>query len=498
VEERFERTQLTDILNVAVCGPGNNITPAAITLPVTSLDDWEQSEGMAVALSQTLFVTGNYNQGRYGEVSLSAGGRLYNPTTVVSPGSAANALQEANDLRRILLDDGSSEENPEPPPYFALDGTLRAGDTLDGLSGALDYDFGAYRVHPTKGISFKRINERAEVPDDVGGSLTIAGFNVLNYFTTIDEGSDICGPGGDMECRGADTPAEFQRQRTKVIAALEKMDADIVGLIEMENNASAAVADLVDGLNDAIGDGTYSYIDTGTIGTDVIKVALIYDRATITPVGEHAILDSSVDPNFNDDKNRPVLAQTFREIASEELVTVAVTHLKSKASSCDDVGDPDIGDGQGNCNLTRAAAAKALADWLAGDPTESGDPDVLIVGSLNAYAMETPFKALLDKGYKDLLEAYLLPEQRYSYVFFGQAGDLDHGLANATLAAQVRGATVWHINSDEPNALGYNNYNQPSLYQPGPYRSSDHDPMLVGLHLGDVEYTVNFPVIASR
>jgi prepilin-type processing-associated H-X9-DG protein len=176
---------------------------------------------------------------------------------------------------------------------------------------------------------------------------------------------------------------------------------------------------------------------------------------------------------------------------------VAVTHLKSKGSSCDDVGDPDTGDGQGNCNLTRTAAAKAMADWLAGDPTESGDPDVLIVGDLNSYAMETPVEALQDKGYKDLIETYLAPAEQYSYVFFGQAGYLDHGLANMTLAPQVSGVTVWHINSDEPNALDYNNYNQPSLYQPGPYRSSDHDPVLVGLDLGEGAYTVYFPVIAS-
>ena len=178
-------------------------------LPVESMDRWEASEGMSVKLGQTLYATDNYNQGRYGEVSLSVDSRLYNPTSIVSPGAPANAMQAANDLRQILLDDGSTWQNPDPPPYFAADGTLRAGDTVVMLQGALDYGFSVYRIQPTEEVSFTRVNERTEAPADVGGSLTVASFNVLNYFTTIDTGAPICGPSGDMDCRGADSPEEF-------------------------------------------------------------------------------------------------------------------------------------------------------------------------------------------------------------------------------------------------------------------------------------------------
>ncbi|MFO7662902.1 MAG: ExeM/NucH family extracellular endonuclease [Chloroflexota bacterium] len=484
VEERYGKTQLTAVSNIAACSGGNAVTPVAVTLPVAGLDRWEALEGMAVTISQTLHVTENYTQGRYGEVGLSTDGRLFNPTNVTLPGDTANALQAANDLARILLDDGRRSQNPNPPPYFATDGTLRAGDTLTGLSGALDYNFGAYRIQPTEDISFSRVNDRPPAPDAVGGRLSVASFNVLNYFTTLDDGSDSCGPSGDMECRGADTLEEFQRQRAKIIAALEQIDADVVGLIEIENNATAAIDDLVAGLNDAMGPGTYRYIDTGTIGSDAIKVALLYKPVAVQPVGAYAVLDAAVDPDFNDRLNRPALAQSFQEVATGEVFTAAVNHLKSKGSSCAGVGDPDIGDGQGNCNGTRTAAAITLAEWLATDPTGSGDPDRLIIGDLNAYAKEDPIAALSGRGYVDLIDRYLAPAARYSYVFAGQAGYLDHGLANAALVGQVSGVTVWHINSDEPSALDYNNYNQPALYQPGPYRSSDHDPVIVGLKLG--------------
>ena len=102
----------------------------------------------------------------------------------------------------------------------------------------------------------------------------------------------------------------------------------------------------------------YAYIDTGAIGTDAIKVGLIYRPAVVTPVGSFQVLDLSVDPRFIDTKSRPTLAQTFEVNATGARFTVAVNHLKSKGSDCLDVGDPDLFDGQGNCSQTRRAAAK--------------------------------------------------------------------------------------------------------------------------------------------
>ncbi|RMG94041.1 MAG: ExeM/NucH family extracellular endonuclease [Chloroflexi bacterium] len=483
VTEFFDMTEINSVTNLAVCSSGATVTPATITLPLPSVGDFEFTEGMLVTINQTLYVTGNFNQGRFGEVDLSVNGRLFTPTHLVAPGAAANALQDLNDRSRILLDDGSTIQNPLPlPPYLGPDNTLRAGDTTTGLTGVLGFSFGSYRIHPTQPVSFTRVNARENTPPPVNGRLTIASFNVLNYFTTIDTGAPICGPNGNLGCRGADSVDEFMRQRAKIISALSAMNADVVGLNELENNDHEAIADLVSGLNDALGAGTYAYIDTGTIGEDAIKVGLIYKPASVTPVGPFAILDSSVDPLFLDTKNRPALAQTFMENATGAKFTVVVNHLKSKGSPCDDVGDPNLGDGQGNCNLTRTNAATALVNWLATDPTGSGDPDFLIMGDLNAYAMEDPITAIKNAGYTDLINAFLGPNA-YSFVFFGQAGYLDHALANSSLTPQVAGVAEWHINADEPRALDYNDFNQPLLYNPDPFRSSDHDPVLIGVDL---------------
>jgi predicted extracellular nuclease len=291
----------------------------------------------------------------------------------------------------------------------------------------------------------------------------------------------------NLECRGADDAEELTRQRDKLIAALAGIDADVVGLVEIENDtADVALSDLVAGLNDAVGAGSYDFVATGPIGTDAIRVALIYKPASVSPVGDYAILDSSVDGRFIDDKNRPVLAQSFMDNAGGDIVTVAVNHLKSKGSSCDDVSDPDTGDGSGNCNLTRTAAAEALVDWLATDPTGSGAGNFLVIGDLNAYDKEDPIDALVDGGYVDLVSAFL-GEAAYSFVFDGQIGYLDHALANATLNDRVTGVSIWHINADEPDLINYDtSFKRPAqdaIYAPDAYRSSDHDPVIVGLDL---------------
>jgi len=483
VTEFFNLTELNSVTDVAVCGPGA-AGAALISLPVAAVTDLEAFEGMAVHIEQELTVSEVFTLGRFGEALLSVNGRLFIPTHLTTPGPAALLQQDLNDRSSIQLDDGSLVQNPLPlPPYLGPDNTRRVGSTLPALSGVLSYAFGAYEIHPVGPLSFSDSNPRSAAPDPVGGTLTVASFNVLNYFTTLDTGAQICGPGGNLGCRGANSALEFDRQRTKIITALLAIDADIVGLMEVENNPSAAIQDLVDGLNAIAGAGTYDFIDTGTIGTDAIKVALIYKPAAVTPLGAYAILDSTVDPDFLDTKNRPTLAQSFQANADGAVFTVAVNHLKSKGSSCADVGDPDAGDGQGNCNGTRTAAAQALVDWLATDPTGSGDPDFLIIGDLNSYAMEDPITAISDAGYTNLI-ASLIGAGAYSFVFDGQSGYLDHALANASLAGQVSGVAEWHINADEPIALDYNTeFNQPLLYDPGPYRASDHDPIVVGLDL---------------
>ncbi len=485
-------TELTNVSSVLTCQSATTLpapalpAPTPVVLPVSAVGDLERFEGMLTTFPQTLTATETFTLGRFGEVGLSVGGRLYQPTSVAEPGAPALARQDLNNRSRIVLDDGNGQQNIAPTIHplggLSASNTLRSGYTATGVTGILDQRFSLYRIQPTGPVPFGADNPRPSSPEPVGGSLKVASMNVLNYFN-----GDGLG-GGFPTARGAETPFEFGRQEAKLVAALVDIDADVVGLMEIENDASgptSAIAQLTAALNAEVGADTYSFIDTGLIGTDAIRVAMIYKPASVTPVGDFDTLTSADDPLFIDTLNRPALAQTFSENANGGRLTVVVNHLKSKGSDCNAVADPDAGDGQGNCNITRTNAATALANWLETDPTASGDPDFLIIGDLNSYAEEDPITSLETDGYTNLVAA-VQGSNAYSYVFDGQSGYLDHALANASLVPQVTGVTEWHINADEPIALDYNtNFKSPghvdSLFAPDAFRSSDHDPVIVGM-----------------
>ena len=477
------QTQITSVSNVTICGTGASVTPATIDMPHTAIANLEWYEGMSVIFPDELTATDNYNMGRYGEVFLSSNGRQFQYTHLFTPSISGYAAYEADiALNRILIDDGRTDQNPlVPMPYLDPDVTLRAGSTITNMTGVLGYGFSYYRVQPTGLLTFTQSNPRVNTA--VNGDLKFASMNVLNYFTTIDTGALICGPSQDMGCRGADTLDELNRQRAKLLSAIIGIDADVLGLIEIENNVNDdALIDLVNSLNAEVGAGTYAYIDTGTIGTDAIKVALIYKPARVTPFGNYAILDNSFDPAYQDNLNRPSLAQTFADNATNGRVTISVNHLKSKSCGGETGGDIDILDGQGCWNATRTAAAEILATWLYGDPTGSGSDRFLIMGDLNAYAMEDPITALKNAGLTNL-PATFFGNDAYSYSFNGEFGYLDYALASPGLLPYVSDLGEWHINSDEPRALDYNDFNQPFFFNPDEFRASDHDPVIVGLDL---------------
>ncbi len=494
--------------SVTIESSGNPLpTPTVISLPAAGdtkdSATFENTEGMLVTFSDTLVVSEYFQLARYGELVLTADARPAQFTDANDPDVAGYAAFLADlGRKRIILDDDNNQQNHAisgetdeayywPRPGLSNTNRIRGGDSISGLTGVMHWSFAgqtgtdAWRIRPVEpafDYSFTSQNPAPTSVPDVGGDLTVASFNVLNYFTTIN-------------ARGADSAAELDRQRTKISAAICALDADIVGLIEIENNGDVAMLDLLDGpagVNQTC--GGYAHVSTGSIGTDEIAVGFIYKPATVSLSGTHAVLDSSVDPRFVDSKNRPALAQTFESGGAD--VTVVVNHLKSKGSDCDELGDPDLLDGQANCNGTRADAAAAMVDWLDTDPTGSGDEDFLIIGDLNAYRNEDPIKTIEAGGYTDLIDAFG-GASAYSYVFDGQLGYLDHALANDVLTPQVTGAAVWHINADEIPVFDYNDEiddgsNESSferesaaepIFEPNALRSSDHDPVLIGLAL---------------
>jgi uncharacterized protein len=508
------QSQIGFVTSLVKCGTGT-VAPLDIALPMASSTAFESYEGMLVRFAQPLYVTEHFQLGRFGQVVVSGTDRLRQPTAVVAPGQAALDLQAANNLNKLIIDDTLQTQNPDPIIYgrnltpLSASNTLRGGDTTTGAVGVLTYTWAgnaasgnAFRLRPPAAtplsINFTAVNSRPSEAPAVGGSLRAVGLNLLNYFNTF----TLCANGlGDVapandKCRGAENATEFTRQSDKTVAALIKLNADVIGVNEIENDgygSASAIQDLVSKLNAATAPGTYAFIDadarTGLVdalGTDGIKVGLIYKPGTVSPIGTTRVLDSVAFVNGGDGspRNRVSLAQAFEEVATGGRIVVNVNHFKSKGSACDAAA---AADGQGNCAVVRTKAAETLAAWLATDPTGVGDPDILLLGDYNSYAKETPITTITAAGYNNLVESFGGPNA-YSYVFDGQWGYLDYAFSSPTLTPQVTGVAEYHINSDEPSVLDYNtNFKSAgqltTLYGRDEFRVSDHDPVIVGLSL---------------
>ncbi|WP_244199080.1 ExeM/NucH family extracellular endonuclease [Janthinobacterium svalbardensis] len=484
-------TELKDVTAILTQSAGHAVVPTNVTLPDANL---AAVEGMLVRFTQPLTVSQNAYLGARGELSLSAGRREV-PTNRYPAGSnEAQALIAANANNLIVLDNGIFVA-PPTIPYIGQDGTVRSGDTVADLTGVVDFGAiggggAAYKLQPTQVPQFSRDNPRAASPELPTGNVKVASANVLNFFTTFTNGSNVFGQTGQgctlgastskSNCRGADNLAEFVRQRDKIVAELKAIDADVVGLMEIQNNGETAVTYLVEQLNAAIGGVSYAVVPKpAATGTDAIRVAMIYKPAKLGLVGG-ALSDA------NAINNRPPMAQTFRA-GNGEKFSLIVNHLKSKGSCPSGGPDADNNDSQSCWNATRVQQAQRLVgSFVPQVAAAAGDADVLVIGDLNSYGAEDPIQVITGAGFVNELERFVRPSgMPYSYVFGGQSGYLDHALASAALSPQVAGVAEWHVNADEPEVIDYNiDAAKPQdLYNALPYRASDHDPVVVSLDL---------------
>ena len=494
VIENFNQTIITQVTSISILSSNKLIAPVNLIFPIDSLSAMEKYEGMKIKVNQQLTVTENYQLGRYGEITTSVNGRLVNPSNFIDPNdnlkdgnnysgtsnvAALLAAQSLNNRSKLLICDKLSIQNPNPIPFIdPIEKTLRSGSTIDSLVGVLGYDFGNYRLYPAIGHPKFKYAVRPLAPTIANSNVKISGFNVLNYFNGDGKGT------GFPTARGAATLNEFQRQKSKIVAAMKALDADVFGLMEMENDgdsALSAINELVSSLNAAYGSKVYDYIRdskgaNGNPGSDAIKVALIYKVANVTPTG---LSISHNDPSFTL-LGRPPLAQTFVLNSNGEKFSVIVNHFKSKscAASPADPLDIDQKDGQGCFNATRKKQATALVTFINTLIKQTNDSDVITIGDFNGYEQEDPIDILRAGSLKSLVN------ETYSYVFDGQSGSLDHAFATPSMYRSMTTAAKWHVNCDEPMIIDYTlTFKTQDLYTPIAYRSSDHDPLIAGFNL---------------
>lgn len=491
VGEYFGQTQIAPsaAADVAVVTPGVGV-PAVTPLPDTVHGaDREQFENMYVAPTGTYRLASSHQLYNFGTLWLNAGEDLnVKSTETTRPGDDAAAIAASNRANRLLLDDGWSIQvtnsgHPGQQPYFTKDAVVRNGDTVDFRDNGyiLQWGFDDWRLQPVvpiddsspaeRKVGFEATNPRTDAAPEVGGDVQVASFNVYNYFTTLKS--------ENSNARGAANAAQFAIQKSKIVAAINGLDAEIVSLMEIENSVKlgkpidTALKDLVAGLNADAGSDVWDYVPTpdalnDAATTDFITNAIIFKKDAVERVGDSAtVTDESVWGNA-----REPIAQAFD--IDGRVVTVVANHLKSKSPP--DGAGAEPADGQGFFNADRVKQSQALLAFTEDLEESSGSSDMLLIGDFNAYGKEDPIDVFTSQGWSDLVADKT--DGQYTYTFDGELGSLDHVIASPSLVSSITGAGVWGINSPEWSDRGYA---FGAAEQGTPYRSSDHDPIVVGV-----------------
>jgi len=474
VSEYSGRTQLESVTNTRIISTNNPLRILKVQYNAVSWN-WEQYEGMLIQFDQALVVTNNSNLRYLGQLTLNPT-RIYTPTNQFVHGTAEyNALILQNASPQITLDDGITTTNYTPIQLAGANGTRRTGESIDRLQAVVDQVGSAYLIYPAVPPAFYG-NSRPTAPTDLGNyNLKVCATN-LNYYLPTNFGQGY----------GPSNAAQAAQQHAKIVAGLLAIDADIYGIIEIEEG-QAALNNLVTSMNAATVAGRYAFVnDGGLIDGTFIKVGYLYRSDKVTPYLN--LLNTNYPSPYYRKK-----VQAFTLKSNNERFIFSLNHFKAKSGCPTTVSaDSDQGDGQGCWNATRVLESTAITTLIANNKTNYGDEDVLIMGDLNAYGKEDPIMKLIQNGYIDMHREFNA-DSAYSYVYNGTAGYLDNVLASPTMKSQITGVSVFHVNADEPTMFEYSG----ASYQPDMYRYSDHDPVVVGLSLG-VYSSVENHTVKSR
>lgn len=449
VEEKSSRTQLSNVIPSSLQKIRENvkIPYLHILFPNEFPTSSESIEGMSIAMDQTFYLTNTNSLARYGELILSST-LLRSPTDAAYPKTEEyEELLAWNAKDQIMLDDGSVISSPNPTPFLGKDGTCRTGSKTDTIRGVFaQITSSLYALYPER-IPVFYGNPRTLSPNEnaLGDyNLKVCGFNVENYLNK----SDL--------------------QRTRIVKALAAIDADLFGICEVIQN-KAAMDRLLSDLNKYVGSDEYAYIPWISSTSTYTTTQIIYKKEKLEPYKNYYMLNAS--PGVSNRR----LFQGFVHKETKTPFIFGVNHLKAK-SGTGTGANADQGDGQGIYNYQRIKEAKDVVAKLKELVYFYNTTNILCVGDYNAFAKEDPIKVFNDAGYYNQTERF--SDTSYSYHFGNHVEYLDYSLANDSMARYVTGSIVWHINADEPSFLDYESSSGSEDFL---YRSSDHDPIVVGL-----------------
>ena len=449
VEEYYGMTRLQvtadiTILDIAVDSVVDSVADRAVRVKPTNImvatadenfsETLERYEGMKVRLvniTDMRVTKPLYYDRRWQNYYMILSHQQINihPNTMAFPGSI-HADQQAlkNKQRRLYLQLAAGSSLTSDLDY------MRVNDRVSGIVGVIDFSYGEFRLLVDNGLAqaqFKHSNDRQSLAPRTREHLRIASFNLLNYFNRAAGGSN----NPLRQNRGATTLSALRKQETQLRDTLVVLDADFIGLMEMENNGfgqHSAIRRLLDLVNQAIQDPSKHYamvkprksdLHQGRyLGTGAITVAGFY-RPTQLKLANTRVIQLPIQRSMlGNAYHRPALTPTFIRVSDNhsqsKRLTISVNHFKSKGSKCAEDKQRAARlkklkrkrnedqqslrawqqakrtlaqDRQGHCAQFRTTAASVLAQALA---SESGSK--IILGDLNSYPKEDPLLVLTD------------------------------------------------------------------------------------------------------
>lgn len=319
----------------------------------------------------------------------------------------------------------------------------RCGEKIIGLKA---------RVNSTASLSMEggqwsgntRADLEAGIPDLGDYRLLVCGFNLENYFITLQKDKGM----------GAYSEADRHQQREKVRKALKKINADIFGLVELQQG-NEAITEIVNDLNNALPERNYDFFHDSKTGV-YQKVDFVYDKNKVEAI------NTPVETDVETQNRKKMIC--FREKETGEKFIYSINHFKAMNTGGEE---------------RRVNEAKAVIK-LYNSYRQNGnirEKDVLFMGDMNCYAFTEPIKVFTENGMIDLHRAFH-GDSSYSYMYQNMASYIDHAISNGTMYRQVTGMAAYHINSDEDDKYNYQRSADETMF-----RCSDHDPVLVGLKL---------------
>lgn len=438
--------------------------------------DWETYVSKHVIITSPLVIIDTTALESKAFLTVAFDRRLWEPSEIAKPGSEMYlAIQRDNEHRKLILqlkNDNLSKKNTFSK-LFKIE-NLRLGTTLHRVEGIISHSAKGQYILRTSALQYDQTaNTRPNVPATTG-NIRIASINLQNFFNGDGQGY------GFPTSRGAVSQKQFEIQLAKLVDGLAQTKADILVVMEMENDGYgplSSIAQLTDALNQRNASNfpwKFVRLPQGP-GNDATRVGILYCNRIISTIGDAVTL-----PDNSLSTGRYPLAQSFRS-TSGIVFTVIAIHLKSK--SCKHVGrryyDRLNTPTYGCWNTERVKAAQKIHYWIHTDPTKSGSLKTLLIGDFNSYTQEDPMQWLRNHDWFDashLNKNNSMPD--YGYVYHGLIGNLDHVLVTPRVAPSVRNLWRWHINADENETRSYKKNSVP-----GPWRSSDHDMLLIDLSL---------------